>query len=315
MNRITKINVGVDVSKNSLDVYFHQTKTFFKIENSSKGINVLLERLAEYEVDKIVFEASGGYEQLLLVTLEETKYNYWRINPIKVKGFITSEGTLAKTDKSDAKMLALFSYKKNKKHENIDLTEEERNLQALFRRKRTLKNMVVMEKQRLEKPMQKYCKNDILKTMKFFEKQIANLEKRILEIINSNKAMQRKVEIIESIPGLGKETSSALVIEMPELGKLEAKKPGALLGVAPCTNESGKFKGRSSIRAGRRIPRKVMYMAALTASRFNPEMKNFYNRLREEGKLAKVALVAVIRKLIELINTLLRENRLWKKYI
>jgi len=315
MNKITEISVGVDVSKNTLDVCFHQTKSFFKIENSHKGINLLLKKLANFKVDKIVFEASGGYEQRLLLALEEAEHNYWRVNPIRVKGFIASEGTLAKTDKSDAKMLALFAYKKDKKNENVKVKEEERRLQCFFRRRRGLKRMIVTKKQRLDKPMEKYCKTMIMRTIKFFEKQIKSLDKEISKLISDNKNIQRKIEIIESVPGLGKESSSALVIEMPELGKIRNKQAAALLGVAPCTKESGTYRGRAIIKAGRRVPRKVIYMAALTASRFNPDFAKFYKRLRKNGKPGKVALVAVMRKLVELVNTLLKENRLWENRV
>jgi len=315
MNRIAKINVGVDVSKDSLDVCFHPIGKIFKVENTLDGLDCLIQELNQFSINKVVFEASGGYEELLFDTLEGVGYKCWKVRPDRIKGFIMGEGVSVKTDKSDAKMIALFSAKTEQSYESIKLTQEEKLLRTFFRRKQELKEYLATEKTRLKNPTQKSFEKEICSLIKFLEKQLNFLDKKILRIISKNKKMQRKCEIIESVPGFSKESSQALISEVPELGLVDNKKAAAILGTAPYTNESGKYKGKSKTAIGKKIPKKVLYMAAVVASRHNPDLKLFYERLVKSGKPKKVALVAVMRKLICLVNTLLAEDRLWVKNI
>ena len=314
MNKIPKINVGVDVSKNTLTTCFHETGKLFELENSTIGIDSFIQRLSEHSVDKVVLEASGGYEEALMIALLEAGYHCERVDPRIIKGFIMSEGCKAKTDKIDAKKIALFAHKKETRLKKCFSNEHTKKLRDFFRRKQEIRDMIVMEKLRLSKPTQKFFKNQIKKVIRFFEKEIEDLDTEIKHLIQENTELVKKSNIIESIPGVGKESAVALLAEMPELGKITNKQAGALLGVVPYNKESGIYKGKARIKDGREAPRKVLYMAALTSCRYNPDLSKFYNRLRRAGKPAKVAIVAVMRKLIALINALLNEERLWVSF-
>jgi len=314
MDKITKISVGVDVSKDSLSVCFHQTGKVFEIRNSAKGIDNLIEELSEFSVDKIVLEASGGFEERVMIALEVAGYNCWRVDPRMIKGFVASEGCRAKTDEIDAKMIALFAYKKEQKNKQNFASEQSRKLQAFFRRKQEIKDMIVMEKLRLGKPTQKHFQKQVSKVINFLEQEVKILDEEISMQIEQNEKFAKQRKIIESVPGVGRESAIAVIAEMPELGKIKNKEAAALLGVAPYNKESGKYKGKAKIKDGREGPRKVLFMAALTACRFNPDFKIFYNRLIAAGKPPKVAIVGVMRKIVELINVLLKEERMWVAY-
>lgn len=314
MSKITKINVGVDVSKNTLSICFHESRKFFELENSTNGISCFIQGLSGHSVDKVVFEASGGYEEALMAALLAAGYTCERVDPRIIKGFIASMGCKAKTDKIDAKMIALFAHKKDANLKHDFSNEHTKKLRDFFRRKQEIKDMIIMEKLRLGKPTQKYFNGRIKKVICFLEKEIKILDKEILLMLEESTELVEKRNIIESIPGVGTESAVALLAEMPELGKIKNKEAGALLGVVPYSKESGIYKGKSKIKDGRAMPRKVLYMASLAACRFNPDFSKFYNRLRQSGKPAKVAIVAVMRKLVALINTLLKEERLWVSF-
>lgn len=315
MENITKIYVGVDVSKDSLSIHFYPLEEAFKIENSAKGMKLLLEKLAMHDVELITFESTGGYENLLMKYVNKNGYLFWQIDPRRIKYFIAAEGIRYKNDPNDARMIALFSYKNQQTYTKKPLSEEAQKLRAYFRRKQELREYIIMERTRLSSPSQELFKKNIEKLIKFLEKAIKKLDVEILSIIDNDKELTKKRKIMESIPGVGIESAMALIAEMPELGTVENKQAAALLGVAPYTQESGNYKGKSRTGFdGRQHPRSILYMGALSAGRFNPDLKIFYDRLKDAGKASKVAIIAVTRKLICLINTLLKEDRLWVDY-
>lgn len=315
MNIVSKIYVGVDVSKDNLDVHFYPSEEAFRVKNSIKGIQTFLEELSKYKVEQVVFESSGSYENLLLKSLEAAGYNYWQVDPKRIKSFILGEGIKFKNDKNDAKMMALFSYKNQLPYKKIRLTQEQRDLRDYSRRRSYLVSIVAKEKTKLQLPSQEAFKKEIKSLIKFLEKQIKQLDEKATKIILSDKELNRKRKIMESIPGIGSGSSSILLAEMPELGTIEDKQVAALLGAAPYTKESGNYRGKARVGYGRARPRKVIYMAALTASRSNPIFSKFYNKLIAVGKSAKIALIAVMRKLICLINTLIRKNCFWDENV
>lgn len=312
MENITKTYVGVDISKDQLDTYLYPTGKAASFANSKEGIADLIELLSAYEVIQIVCESTGGYEDLMLKMLRASDYKVWQVEPNRIKSFIRSKGKKAKTDAIDARMIALFSAQEIQEHEHVQYDENHELLRDLVKRKKDLIEMVVAEKHRLKHPSCIFCAPEIRAHIDFMSKQITELEDKIQDLINKNDDLHKKVKIIESVPGVGKATAAMLVAEMPELGTIENKKAAALIGVAPYTQQSGQYRGKSFISGGRSVVRSAVYMAALVASRYNPAMKEFYCRLCKVGKKPpKVALVAVMRKLITILNTMIKNQTKW----
>ena len=311
MNNITKNFVGVDVSKNWLDVYIHPKKQALRVDNTQVGIEQLLPTFSHNNIAQIVCESSGGYENLLISICANAGYKVWRIDPKRIKAFIASEGVKAKTDKIDAKMIALFASQKEASYMQNQRSDTDEKVRALIRRKADLTEIAATEKRRLKGPTGQFCKDRIENFISIIDKEIKSLATEIEEMIEQNTELSAKSDILQSIPGIGKSTAAALIADMPELGTIDNKKIAALLGVVPYANQSGMHKGCETIYGGRPAPRKALYMAALCATRFNKPMKIFYDRLREKGKKPKVAVVAVMNKLISTMNAMLRKNEKW----
>lgn len=313
MKKIADIFVGVDVSKKFLDIWLYPKNEYFKILNSDEGIQKLLQTLSMYNIKRIVCESTGGYENLLLDLCKKANYNIWQVDPKRIKAFIISEGIKAKTDRIDAKMIALFAAKKEPRYIKQQVSPNHYKLRALIQRRTELVTMASMEKKRLNGPSGLYCKENIENILKIFNEYIENLDIEIQKLIDEDDDMNNRKKILESIPGIGKTTAASLMAHMPELGTIENKQAAALIGVAPYTKQSGTYKGSEMISGGRMAPRCALYMAALAACRYNPVMKNFYNRLRNTGKKPKVAVVAVMNKLIITINAMCKNNTRWEE--
>ncbi len=309
-NSISQIFVGVDVSKNSLDVHIYPVNKAFTVANSKKGIREMKRKLARYCVGQIVCEATGGYEILLTTQLND--YNLWVVEPKRMKAFIMSENMNAKTDKIDARMIALFAAQKTPQYTSKHLSKDEAHIKALNQRRLDLIEMLNKETNRIQHPAQIHCKTELKKHIAFLKKQLTKINAEIERLINANDVLQEKNVIIQSIPGVGKVAASMLISFMPELGTITDKQIAALAGVAPFDRQSGSHRRKSIIKGGRSEIRKVLYMAALVASRFNPVMKAFYERLINVGKKPKVVLVAIIRKLIVILNVMIRKGEMWQ---
>jgi transposase len=315
MEKVAKVFVGVDVSKKHLDFYLHPIGKTLRIENSEQGMKLLLSELSAYKecIEHVVCEATGGYESLMLKKLKASGYKTWMVEPKRIKAFIASEGKKSKTDKGDAKMIALFAAQKTRPYQEITRSDNESYLNELCKRKADLKKNIVAEKLRLEHQQINFSERQIKQHIQYMEKQVAAIEKEIDIIIDSDKFIKQKIEIAESVPGIGKATAVVLVAGLPELGKIEARQISALVGVAPFTCESGQYKGISRTSAGRQQVRQALFMAALTATTYNKAMKTFFNRLTEKGKRGMVAVVAVMRKMIVIVNAMVRNNEMWKE--
>lgn len=311
MKKITNFFVGVDVSKNWLDAHIYPKDESLRIDNSTIGIENLLKVLANHTIEQIVCESSGGYENLLLKLCNDAGYKVWQVDPKRIKAFIASQGVKAKTDKIDAKMIARFASQQQAEYSKYKRSNISEKLRALVRRKADLTEMAAMEKKRLRGPSGYYCKDRIESLLTVINKEIEDLSIEIQYLIEQDEEMKESKEILESIPGIGETTAAALIADMPELGKLENKQAAALLGVVPYTKQSGMYKGVETISGGRPAPRCALYMAALAASRYNPPIKIFYNRLRVAGKKPKVAIVAVMNKLIVTCNAMLKKKTKW----
>jgi len=310
--RLTKIYVGVDISKKWLDIHCNPTGKTMHISNDVEGIANLLQELSGYDVMQVVFESSGGYEFFLHQMLDKAGYNTWQVDPSRVKAFRISEGIKVKTDAYDAKILSLFAANKKRTYKPKKASEKMNKLYALIKRRADLTTIAANEKKRLNHPQQQYCREIIKKHIAFIKKQIEAVDKEINEIIDKDNELKRRKEAITSIPGVGDTTAASLIASIPELGTVKNNQISALLGVAPYQHQSGRYVGIAHIRGGRFAPRQMIYMAALTASRCNEIFAAFYKRLLAVGKKPKVALVAVMRKIIITLNAMIRRNELWK---
>lgn len=309
MNNVAEVYCGVDVSKAHLDIHLYPNNKVLKIANSKADIEKFAkEHLAPQNIKRVTCEATGGYEGLLKSTLHQYGYTVWIVDPRRVKAFRVASGCKSKSDKIDAKMIAEFSVKNTPDYETVDKTETQQMLRSLNARKKDLTKMLAEEKTRLQHPVHKPCKTSIQKLLKVLAKEIKSLEQQIKELVKQDQDLNKKAELLESIPGIGFATASLLLCSVPELGTLNKKEIAALIGVCPYENSSGTFNGKRFIRGGRVEPRNALYMCALTTIKYHLPLKEFYDRLIAAKKPFKVAIVAVMRKLIIIANTILKRE-------
>lgn len=311
MATLSQVNVGVDVSKKHLDIHLHPIDKTMRMSNSEKSIKQLLNLLSQYEVGQIACEATGGYERLMSKALTQANYKVWRIQPKRIKAFIVSEGIKAKTDKIDAKMIALFASKKSSSYEAIQRSDNNEKLKNLIMLKSSITVSIATIKTQLQQVYDPDCLELLKKQLSFLEKQSSQLEEKIKVLIKDDKETYEKAKLISSIPGIGDGVTAMTLAILPELGKIGNKQAAALVGVAPFIKQSGDYKGKARISGGRSPLRHVLYMAAITAIKHNPVLIKFYKRLIDAGKPFKVAIVAVMRKLVVYMNVLVRKGELW----
>jgi transposase len=307
----TKVFVGVDVSKDSLDVAIGSEKQILTFANDQKGVDALIEKLSPIGPELIVFESTGGYEHLAASSFVEAGLPVVIVNPRQVRDFAKSAGILAKTDAIDARAIARFAeavkpdVRQLKDRETSELT-------ALVTRRRQIIAMIVAENNRL-KLANKRNKKDIEDHIRWLEKRLDKIETDIGKMIQGSPIWRCKDDILQSVPGIGPVTSASLICDLPELGVLSPKKIAMLAGLAPLNCDSGKFKGRRRIWGGRASVRSGLYMATLAAIRCNPAIKGFYQRLIAAGKCHKVAATAGMRKLLIIVNAMLRDQTPWQQ--
>jgi transposase len=281
-----------------------------KIDNTKIAIKTFITTLSHYDDVQIACEATGGYEKLLATLLKQSNHDVWIVDPRRIKGFIISTGCKTKTDKIDAQKIAEFCFKNARDYVAIEATENQAKLQSLVNRKNDLTKFLAMEKTRLESPSHILSLQSIKRLCKVLEKEIKLIEKQISDLVEKDTELSHKTKILESIPGIGKDSAALLLSHVPELGSISNRKISALIGLCPYDNESGKYKGKRRIRGGRITPRNRLYMCALTTIKHNPLLKSFFDRLIEKQKPFKVAMVAVMHKLIILANSLLKKGEL-----
>jgi len=304
--------VGIDVSKQYLDVALGSDDPRpFRVPNSPDGIKRLLQRLREREVALIVLEATGGWERPVLRALLEAQHPAARVAPGRVRYFARSIGLLAKTDRLDARVLALYGERTSPSPTVLPSAERQR-LEALVSRRAQLIDMRTAERNRLGVTENEQIRQSIADHLDWLGEQIRQVEKDIEAVIAEVEELQAQREILESVPGVGIVTVSVLLAKMPELGKVNRKQIAALAGLAPFNRDSGHKRGKRYIQGGRSDVRSVLYMAALSAIRFNPILRAFYKRLEEKGKPFKVAIVAVMRKLLTILNAMVASRQLWR---
>lgn len=304
--------VGIDVSAKRLDVAIG-SGALEAFANDDAGVTALCTRLAALTCELIVLEATGGYEALAVATLAGAGLPVRVINPRQVRDFARATGTLAKTDRLDARVLRDFA-------ERIrpvvlpQKTEEERELAAIVGRRRELVQMLTAERNRL-KLATTAVRKDITVHIRFLEKRIDDTDDELRRQIREHESFRLTDELLQSVPSIGKVSSSTLIALLPELGSMSHRKIAALVGVAPFNDDSGLRTGRRRIWGGRSEVRNVLYMATVSALRFNPPIRATYLRLVAAGKPKKVALVACMRKLLTILNAIVRDQSPWKTAI
>lgn len=312
MTILTKIVIGVDVSKKFLDIHINPLDKGFRIENSKKAIESLLRKFKGYNIEQIICEASGGYEFLMCKMLTEAGYKTWCVEPKRIRAFIISEGQRAKTDKIDAKMLALFASQKQCAYKPINMTPVLLELSALVKCRASLVEQLKIFKTHLKSPIfEYYCSKIYSENISNVEKQIEKLDIHIKALVKRDENLSNRIKIMMSMKGIGFIIAVTLAAEMPELGYIENDAAAALLGVVPYVRQSGNYVGRSTIYGGREMPRRAIYMGALSASHTESKFGLMYKKFRNRGKEAKVAITAVMRKMIVTLNALLRKNEMW----
>jgi len=310
--RITQeeINVGVDTGKYQLDIYIRPLEIFFSVSNDEKGIKEALTEIKKHSPQRIIIEATGRLEHAFIFACSNANLPFVVANPLHIKRFAGAIGRLAKTDPLDAQLIAHYgeAVKPNLsqlKPENIRLMSD------LLSRRRQLITMQTMEKNRL-KIMPKVLASSITPLLTTLKNQIEKVDKKLLKIIEECPEYQLKNDIIQSIPGVGNIVAFSLLSDMPELGTISNKQAAALIGVAPFNKESGSYKGTRRIRGGRYKVRTVMFMAMMSAIQCNPVFKQKYEQLLAQGKPKKLAIIACVRKMIVVLNSMLRNGAKWE---
>jgi transposase len=300
---------GVDVASQKLDLGCCGVDDVETFENSAEGIERLLDRLAVGPVAQVVVEA-GGYEMALVVRLHDAGMPVVVINPRQLRAFATAVGELAKTDRIDARMIARFGRDVRPEIRPIP-AEKQRLLADLSARRQQLLELRTSEVNRRQQTVRRELRDSIDAVLHVLDQQLADVDRQLAELIQMDAAWQQRDRLLQSVKGLGPVTSLVLVADLPELGRLDHKQIAKLVGVAPLNRDSGKQRGRRVIVGGRAAVRSALYMAAFNAMRCNPQIREFYLRLRQAGKAYKVAITACMRKLLTILNAMIRDQAPW----
>lgn len=308
--------IGIDVSKDKLDIAYKlgEQMNYCQIENKPKSIRTFFKRQVSdtSTIKRVIFEATGGYERGLQRVLTELGLNFNRVHPNRVYHFAKAKGRFAKTDKIDADVLREYGEQLEDEPDTV-ASEKQGEIQGLSTRKQQLKDLLQQERKRLHGPyLDKAIQHSLKRHIKHIEKELERINEILNEAIKANQVWSDKVALLQSICGVGPEIATTLLCQLPELGSLSRAAIANLVGVAPRTNDSGRKQGYRPIGHGRYAIRRMLYMAALVAMRFNQVLKKMYERLIAKGKKPKVALVALMRKLVITMNAMLRDNKPWQ---
>ncbi len=306
---MTKQVVGIDVGKEKLDVGVNGGKRVMEWGNDEAGRVAVREWVVQREPELVVVEASGGYEAAIVSELVAHGQAVAVVNPTRVRAFARAEGLLAKTDKIDARLIARFGATMNPKVQ-ARRTQDQLELTQWVTRRRQLVLMVSAEKNRLD-TVAPDVREHINRHIAWLQADIEALQEQISQAIATNSLWTERAKQVVSVPGIGPITAATLLADLPELGQLNRQEIAALVGVAPFNHDSGKHRGKRRIFGGRTSVRSVLYMATLSATRHNPVIKSFYQHLLKQGKVKKVALTACMRKLLVILNTMVKSGQCW----
>ncbi len=302
--------VGIDVSKDRLDVHVLPSNLAFAVARDGKGISALSERLKALTPAAVAVEATGGFETVVAAGLSSAGLPVVVVNPAQVRAFARALGKRAKTDPIDAAVIAGFLAATRPEVRPLP-DEDTRRLADLVARRRQIVEMMTAERQR-EKRASAKTRKSIARLLRALEKELSVLDHDIDDAVRGSPVWREKEDLLKSVPGIGDVTARTMLAELPELGQLDRRRIAALAGLAPWTRQSGQWRGRSFIGGGRPTVRSSLFVAAMVAARHNPMLRLFHQRLIAAGKPKKVAIVAVARKLLTILNAIIRDNRPWQ---
>jgi len=306
---VSPVFAGVDVSKVRLDIALTESNETWSVSNTADGITQLVGRLCEVRPSLVVMEATGGFEVPAAAALAAAEIPVVIANPRQVRDFAKATGQLAKTDAIDAHILALFAERVRPQVRPLP-DEDARALDAIVGRRRQIIDMITAENNRLGFALPAVQKG-IEKHIRWLERQLSDVDSDLDGLIRKSPVWQAKSDLLRDVPGVGPNLARTLIAELPELGRLSNKQIAALVGVAPLARDSGLFRGRRMVWGGRASVRSALYMSILSATKWNPVIRVFYQRLRSQGKPPKVAMVACMRKLLTILNAIIRDSREW----
>jgi transposase len=305
------ITVGIDISKDRLDVAVRPSGEAFAVERKASALELLARRLQELSPQVIALEASGGFETVVVAGLAAAGLPVVVVNPAQIRAFAKAIGQRAKTDPIDAAVIAHFA--EATRPEPRPLPDAATQLLAdLVTRRRQIIEMMGAERQREKRMMAPRLRKSIARLIKALAKELVDLDADIDDAVRGSPAWRDKEDLLASVPGIGPVIARTLIAELPELGRLGRKQIAALAGLAPFTRQSGQWRGRSFIGGGRTAVRTALFMGAMVAKQHNPVLKAFFDRLVAAGKPKMVALIAVARKLLTILNAILRDNQKWQ---
>lgn len=304
------VTVGIDVSKDRLDVVVRPSGETIVVERSSAGLDALIQRLTAVSPQLVALEATGGFETVVTAALAAAGLPVVVVNPAQVRAFAVAIGQRAKTDPIDARVIAHFAEATRPQVRALP-DAETRLLADLVQRRRQIVEMMTAERQR-EKRAPARLKKSIGRLLKALQKELDSVNADIDDSVRGSPAWRETADLLTSVPGIGDKIARTMIGELPELGRLDRKEIAALAGLAPFTRQSGQWRGRSFIGGGRPSVRSALFMGAMVAKQHNPVLKTFFDRLVAAGKPKMVAIIAVARKLLTILNAILRDRRPWQ---
>jgi transposase len=303
--------VGIDVSKDRLDIHVRPGDEAFAVSRDGKGLEQLAERLRELSPALVAVEATGGFEVIVAAAIAGAGLPLAVVNPAQIRHFAQAVGKRAKTDPVDAGVIAHFAEAVRPVPRALP-DEAARLLAELVGRRRQIIDMIVAERQREKRATNVRVRKSLARHIAVLEKELMEIDGDIDTLVRGSPVWRAKEDLLASVPGIGKIIARILIAELPELGNLNRREIAGLAGLAPYTRQSGKWRGKSMIAGGRTTVRSATFLGALVATRHNPILKAFYQRLLQAGKPKMVALIAVARKLLTILNAILRDNRPWQ---
>lgn len=305
------IYVGIDVSKDRLDVHVRPSREAFVVSRDGKGLEELIERLRSLAPELIAIEATGGFETIAAAAIAGASLPLAVVNPAQVRHFAQALGKRAKTDPLDAEIIARFAEAVKPQPRPV-ADGEARLLGELVARRRQIIEMIVAERQREKRVENVRVRKSLTRTIRTLEKELPQIDTDIDTLVRGSSAWREKEDLLVTFPGVKNTLARTFLAELPELGTLSRREVASLAGVAPFTRQSGRWKGKSMIGGGRAALRAALYMAALTASRCNPILRAFYQHLLSAGKPKMVGLIAVARKILTILNAMIRDRKQWQ---
>jgi transposase len=305
------IVVGIDVSKERLDVHVHPAGESFAVLRNAEGLDALIARIGSLKAQAIAVEATGGFETVVAASLAGAGLPVIVVNPAQVRAFAQALGKRAKTDPIDAAVIARFVAATKPEIRALP-DANTRLLAALVTRRRQIIQMMVAERQREPHLPSRHLKKSVARLLKALEKELNALDQDIDDTVRGSPAWREKEDLLKTVPGVGNIVARTLLAELPELGQLDRRQIASLAGLAPWTRQSGQWRGKSFTGGGRSSVRAALFLSAMVAAKHNPPLKAFHQRLIAAGKPKMVALIAVARKLLTILNAIIRDNRPWQ---